>query len=137
MAIGARNKQIFAPLMAIDGTWSHALEIRFLLGHGAFRPPPSLSKLKKAKDKALLLRVPEKHVLILNLLVAATGAAGLPQIFAEGSLLWQARLSDGRIVTLVGRTPPFDDANTKQLRFIRAELNPNVTLDGLSTGAQS
>jgi hypothetical protein len=58
MARGPRNNQMFYPLMPVGDDWAHAVEIRFLLGRGAFSPPPAMTRLKKKKDKALLVQVP-------------------------------------------------------------------------------
>jgi hypothetical protein len=132
MHLGPRNIQPFAPPIALgDGSWRHALEIRFLIGAGADLPPAKMLRLKK-KDTALIVEVPDGQVLYLNLLVSVTDRfpVALPNEFAGAPEIWRTRLRDGRSVVLLCRVMPFDDQSTSALRHIRSELQPKANFTG-------
>jgi hypothetical protein len=137
MHIGPRNLQHMAPPMPMgSGQWLHAVEVRFLLGPGAFLPPAEMVKLKK-KSKALLIEVPPEQVLVLNLLVGKAGeapSASLPDMLRGARPIWQTALQDGRAVVLVARVLAMDQQNAAAIKFIRSELNPKVNLAGKPTG---
>jgi hypothetical protein len=128
---GPRDLQLFAPGIPVGNGWTHALEIRFLVGADANFPPETFVKLKKKKDKAALVDIPEESILVLNLLVG-TPATGVPDQL-RGPLIWESPAGDGRTAVLVGRVFPIDEVNRKQLLYIRQELNPKVSIQGVRT----
>jgi len=134
MHMGPRNTQPLAPPAALgSGLWRHALEIRFLLGAGADLPPEKMVQMKKKKDKALIVPVPDGHVLCLNLLVSALAASSLalPIEFSGTPEVWRTRLRDGRSVVLLGRVMPFDAQSISALRDIRSVIQPKANYVGL------
>jgi hypothetical protein len=133
MHVGPRNVQKLSPPVPLGDDWVLAVEFRFLLGHGAFSPPPQLVKLKKKTDKALLAQVPPDHVLVLNLLIGKSSAAP-PGAFANVGQIWRSTLKDGRVAVLVGRSMPIDEENAKKLKLIRFEMNPKVNFEGSLKG---
>jgi hypothetical protein len=124
-----RNKTLLAPLMSIGDSWLHAIELRFLVGVGAFVPPPHLVRLKKKKDEALLAHVESNEILILNLLVGEVGRE-LPGPFRNSCQVWRTSLGNGRNALLIGRVLPIDEPNSKHLIYLRAEVNPRANFEG-------
>jgi len=133
MAHGPRNKLTFFPLMPIGDGWSHAVELRFLLGHGAFIPLPAMTRLKKKNDRALLAHVPQGHILILELLIGESTELPVPISAADAGQIWRCRLKDDRCALLVGRVLPMLEHDAKQLRLIRTEVNPTLVFQGKLT----
>jgi hypothetical protein len=133
MHFGPRNMQKFAPPVCLSDGWAHAVEIRFLIGHGASRPPPELVKLRKQNHKVLLADVPSDHVLILNLLVGKS-TTPLPAAFGGAVQIWRSPLKDGRVAVLVCGILPMNEENAKTLKHIRSELNPKANYEGKLVG---
>jgi hypothetical protein len=133
MYMGLRNKQLFAPPLVLgNGSWRGALEIRFLLGAGADVPPERMLKMKKKKDKALLVEVLDGQTLCLDLLVSAQAgpAPALPNECPGAAQIWRTRLRDGRYVVLLSRIIPFDEQSTSVLRHIRIERQLKLNFVG-------
>ena len=112
--------------------WLHAYELRFLIGNSARRPKDERKAIQKKPH--LLVPVPEKHALRLNLLVGRPGTdAGtpLPAFFGSScTRLWQPRLRDGRLALLLGRITAFEASDENQIWAMREDL-------GLTLNSQS
>lgn len=128
MRIEERESQRFAPPIAlIEGRWAHALEIRFLLSPDADLPPPV--KLRN-RDRAYAIDVPERHKLILNLLISISPVPSdeaLPKELSAGTRpIWRASLQDGRQALLAARIMPMKDQDDADIAFIRRKVNPRL-----------
>lgn len=124
-----RDMQLLAPAVPLAGSsWSHVLEVRYLIAPDRVRWPPR--KLKK-KDKAFLVDVADGRALVLNLIISAVNGdsnASLASQFAGGRLLWRSSLRDGRAVALIGRVIPIDAENQAHIERFRGVDGPKVTL---------
>jgi len=129
MHMGDRDVQGLAPLLALgDGSWLHAVELRFLLSADAHRPPTEVLKGKKA----FLLDVPSETMLVMNLLVGqypTSASSPFPaELTSPEAPLWFATLTDGRPIALLARILPLDQSNRDQVTFIRRTLAPRANL---------
>jgi hypothetical protein len=122
-----RDQQMLVPAMRIGASdWYHALEMRYLVGPGAFRPKP---KPPKKNEKAFLVDTADGDALLLNLLVSAPRPTEpVPFPFSTGQTLWTSELTDGRKATLIARVMPIDDQSRERLNFFRGPDGPKVTL---------
>jgi hypothetical protein len=122
-----RDQQHLAPPVPLhDTTWSHALEIRYLVGPDANRPPPI--KANK-KEEICLVDVPDNALLLLNVLLGASRrCVDVPAPFANAKHLWHVTHSDGRSVLLVGRVVRVDEENRNHLNRLRGPDGPKFTL---------
>jgi hypothetical protein len=119
------------PLAQLAGPWKHAFEIRFLLSEGANAPRNQRESLKK--KPAYLIAVPEGFVCYVNLVIDTVGMpsnSGLPAEFGGARELWCARLRDGRRAVLLVRALPLDSQNSAQIKFLREELQPKLSVSG-------
>jgi hypothetical protein len=131
LRLGEGKRQVLAqPLLLGNGTWLHALELRFLLSAGACRPPEEDLR----KKKGYVVEVPEGTVLILNLILGRTQSqapADLPhELLPAAEILWRSVLRGKQAVVLTGRLLPSDEENKEAIRYIREELKPRANLRG-------
>lgn len=125
---GGRDVQhLVGPVPLGEGRWSHALEMRFLIGPDAHRP--RAEKLKK-KTRAYLVAVPTGSMLVVNLLLSQQPPSGMNPLPAGfiGQVVWHAALSTSRHIIALMRVMPLSEQSSNELAYIRQTLRPTLNL---------